>query len=145
MTLSEFILARIAENEDRARHARRIRPDLAQYRVSGPGPTPDTVYVDGEVCLASDVWERYERERPDARVLAECDAKRRIVEEHPKSDAVERTRWAYSMDADGFERYYDPCETCGWDRVPEEWPCPTLRLLAVPYTDHPDYRDEWKP
>jgi hypothetical protein len=25
------------------------------------------------------------------------------------------------------------------------WPCQTLRLLALPYADHPDYRPEWKP
>ena len=24
-------------------------------------------------------------------------------------------------------------------------PFPTLRHMAVPYADHPDYRDEWKP
>jgi len=25
------------------------------------------------------------------------------------------------------------------------WPCATLRLLALPYYDHPDYLPEWKP
>ena len=25
------------------------------------------------------------------------------------------------------------------------WPCPTLRLLAAVYSDHPAYRQEWKP
>jgi hypothetical protein len=24
-------------------------------------------------------------------------------------------------------------------------PCPTLRALALPYADHPDYREEWRP
>lgn len=24
-------------------------------------------------------------------------------------------------------------------------PCPTLRMLALPYADHPDYRQEWRP
>jgi hypothetical protein len=25
------------------------------------------------------------------------------------------------------------------------YPCDTLKLLALPYADHPDYRDEWRP
>lgn len=27
----------------------------------------------------------------------------------------------------------------------EEWPCDSLRLLAVPYAAHPGYRDLWRP
>lgn len=27
----------------------------------------------------------------------------------------------------------------------EDQPCPTLRYLALPYDDHPDYRPEWRP
>ena len=40
------------------------------------------------------------------------------------------------------------CPSC-W---PQPWigthplaPCPTLRILAGVYSDHPDYRQEWKP
>jgi hypothetical protein len=25
-----------------------------------------------------------------------------------------------------------------------EFVCPTLRLLALPYFDHPDYQDKWR-
>jgi len=32
---------------------------------------------------------------------------------------------------------------CGHDL--RELPCPTLRLLASVYSDHPDYREEWRP
>lgn len=32
------------------------------------------------------------------------------------------------------------CADCGHPAT-----CPTLRLLALPYTDHPDYRPEWRP
>lgn len=32
---------------------------------------------------------------------------------------------------------------CGHDK--HELPCPTLRLLALPYVDHPNYREEWQP
>ena len=32
---------------------------------------------------------------------------------------------------------------CGYDR--HELPCRPLRLLALPYSDHPDYREAWRP
>lgn len=69
-----------------------------------------------------------------ARVLAEVNAKRRIIDLH---------------EPDEFER--DRCKSCrrdesGWEgSVPAEWPCATLRLLALPYADHADYREEWRP
>jgi hypothetical protein len=48
-------------------------------------------------------------------VLAECEAKRRIVE------------CATNMHTSGPD----------WDEA--------CRFLALPYADHPDYREEWKP
>jgi hypothetical protein len=72
-----------------------------------------------------------------ARVLAEVDAKRRILELHaPVND-------------------YDPngpvCSTCGEAGNPGDetavvrWPCSTVRLVALPYADRPGYREEWRP
>jgi hypothetical protein len=60
-----------------------------------------------------------------ARVLAECEAKRRIVERHyevPASDIM-----------------WSSCPVCR-----ETWPCPDLRALASVYADHADYREEWR-
>ena len=54
-----------------------------------------------------------------ARVLAEVDAKRRIV------DRCE---------------HYQTYEDYGWALADE-----VLSLLALPYADHPDYREEWRP
>jgi hypothetical protein len=63
------------------------------------------------------------------RMLVWSDARRRIIALHqitvrstPNGEAVEY------------------CAGCGH---PE--PCPTLRLMALPYADHPDYREEWRP
>jgi hypothetical protein len=33
------------------------------------------------------------------------------------------------------------CMLCGTDDV--TYPCRTLRALALPFVDHPDYRQEW--
>jgi hypothetical protein len=57
-----------------------------------------------------------------ARVLADCEAKRRIVEDYLAQLNSHRS---------------------GWDaRTPRDLP---LRALALPYSDHPDYQDEWRP
>jgi hypothetical protein len=54
-----------------------------------------------------------------ARVLAEAEAKRRMVDE---------------------------CVSTLGDNDDGYWPAKqTLRLLALPYADHPDYREEWRP
>ena len=70
-----------------------------------------------------------------ARVLREVEAKRRIIDEHPcREDSIDGSR---------------TCPTCivdwQWPKF-EPWPCLTLRLLALPYADHAEYRqEEWRP
>ena len=86
MTLAEFLLARIDEDAERARRA-----------------AAESDWVNDNMPLYG--WYL------DDRVLAECDAKRRIVS------------WWYN------------------DDIPDG----LLRDLALPYADHPDYQQEWKP
>jgi hypothetical protein len=64
-----------------------------------------------------------------ARWLAECDAKRRVLAEHGVEYASNgsRVEWLW-------------CPTCQ-----DGTPCATVRLLAFPYAEHPEYRDEWRP
>lgn len=60
------------------------------------------------------------------RVLAEVEVKRRIVDEHGPNE-------------------YGLCDVCVLNDDARRAPCPTLRLLTLPYADHPDYRGEWRP
>jgi len=100
MTLTEFLLARTAEDEAVA---------IRGGRHNAPGAFANDNYG----CLLVD----------PARVLAECEAKRQIVALH-KSEPGQHP------------------DFCGHDL--RELPCPTLRLLALPYADHPDYLPEWR-
>lgn len=113
-TLTDFLLARIAEDETEARV---VSPTIRGY-VS---------YADG--------WDA----RRVARALAECDAKRRIIELHEPRD------WDEGVGPD-VPKGTPVCTTCGDG---EFWsvahPCDTLRLLALPYAAHPDYLDGWRP
>ncbi|MFE6868325.1 DUF6221 family protein [Kitasatospora sp. NPDC057692] len=66
-----------------------------------------------------------------ARVLAEVDAKRRILARYTSAVADS------AEDADG---YYDENR---FEDARQLYP--VLRLLALPYADHPGYRPEWAP
>jgi hypothetical protein len=74
-----------------------------------------------------------------ARVLAEVEAKRRIVDLHPTRNSL---RWPGVEDIE-----VEICETCSRDGLSDEVeaPCPTIRALALPYADRPGYREEWRP
>jgi hypothetical protein len=94
MTLEEFLLARIAEDE---RHARAVKLPLF-------GAThPVTI-----------------------RALAECEAKRRIVDAYQHAVEYE----AQFPNPDAAEAYI-------YEHV--------LQFLALPYADHPGFRQEWRP
>jgi hypothetical protein len=141
--LIAFLNARLDEDERVALNAsvgpwRARRADRSVYAaesavVNMPGPLPDwATYIVPPDSEGSDGIEPADAEHiarwdPD-RVLAEVEAKRELVEEHQPAA-------------------YGECRTCrepGLDRN-QAAPCLTLRLLALPYADHPDYREEWRP
>jgi hypothetical protein len=105
MTLTEFLLARIAEDEAAAdqKHDSFI-DDLRLLETFGE-------------CKCG----------YPARVLAECEAKRQIME--LARDAEEASERLGSADEYSRAAAYKDA----------------VVLLALPYADHPDYRDEWKP
>jgi hypothetical protein len=106
--LAEFLLARIAEESALAEAAHRD----AQTR----GPITDDLRADPDDHRVAHMflWS------PD-RVLAECEARRRIVED-------------YLAQLDSHRS--------GWDaRTPRDI---SVRALGLPYTGHPGYRDDWR-
>lgn len=112
MTLTEFLLARIAEDEAIA------RAEVERLRGAARRGGKTTA----------------------ARRRVECEAKRRIIELH--TDLNAEYRW------DGDD---DPlpgiCSVCHdrSEHQQERWPCPTLRLLALPFADHPELDESWRP
>jgi hypothetical protein len=94
MQIPEFLLARIAEDEAEARR-------WIARRKPWAGESFDVFHAGTE-----------------ERVLAECEVKRRLVEQ------ISRVReWVGSYAVRDF----------------------VLQTLATIYADHPDYREEWKP
>lgn len=73
------------------------------------------------------------------RVLADCDARRQILEEHARRNFV--TVASFTAVDSGAT-----CSTChaqNGDAV--TWPCYTLRALASVHADHGDYCETWRP
>jgi hypothetical protein len=72
-----------------------------------------------------------------ARVLREVEAKRAILAEHPQVRCGGRTT----------RRDDVGCQNCHDDDGAQWYPgyCATVRAFATVWSDHPDYRPEWKP
>lgn len=113
--LVEFLLARIGEDEESARQAGSGEWESWSHRAGGVDLRDLVENRKRFAEVPSDRDEHIARHSP-ARVLAECVAKRRIVE-HVEPDPLTLSP--------------------GDDYV--------LRLLAQVYADHPDYREEWRP
>lgn len=137
--LTGFLLQRIAEDEARAMwtaaelNANRIGPSMAFM-------PPDE--------LPRGAWGRM-------RVLAECEAKRRIVEQHKAWPVLVETPPTFEQVGSGDLNSvtFRASQQMMWlteqeyrTRFGSEPPtAPMIRTLAAVYADHPDYREEWKP
>lgn len=121
MNITEFLLARIAEDARFATEWEKRNGDQ-WYKAEWLFETV------GE--FNWDEAEHIEYWTPH-KVFKECQAKLRIVTE------IHRAGGPRTMDGD--------CGGCGqtdgYGIAIDD--CPTLKLLALSYSDHPDYREEW--
>jgi hypothetical protein len=145
MDLVDFINARLDEDEQAARavvssHERepRLVPCVAAADWSHRYDSDDyggTEVADGAghvivpMSYESGALQRIHIARHDpARVLAEVDAKRRIIAEHQASaEFMNRPE----------NRHIPAGETHGLYTA--------LKMLALPYDQHPDYQEQWRP
>lgn len=153
--LAEFLEARIAEE------LAITMACIARRPVYGVEPDAYSELVDlaEHEGAAEEAVALAQRFHPD-RVLAELDAKRRIVEWHVKTGR-ERFDW----DLECCEEHWGPIELLAPDvqtvsvgttgagelSVRESFAtqtylgCTTLQLLALPYSGHPDFVQAWMP
>lgn len=134
MTIVEFLLARSAEDEADARIA--AATEGWAWRAEDGSVIP----VDHRYPSIVD-WvhgaEHIARHDP-ARVLAECEAKRRIMELHAGDQPWDVHACPGRGPDDDEWVVYEAGQ-----RVVEVYPCPTLRALAAVHADHPDYDPAW--
>jgi hypothetical protein len=109
--LVAFLTARIGEDEEVARKAKRMGTCFYTWPLWT---------VSDHHAYGHELGPRGSVEASPGRVLDEVDAKRQIMHE-----VLWVTDGQANLDVD-----------CGQTRV--------LRALALPYNDHPDYRQEWR-
>jgi hypothetical protein len=120
MAISDFILARVAEEEELAHAALDGRP------ADDPWSSP----TDGDHFNRWNPW----------RVQSACLARRLLVRVH-RDAGPKVVRGPGSR----LELMRATCDTCSDpDGQPALWPCCTLRVLASEWADHPDFRREWR-
>lgn len=166
MTITEFILARIAEREEAARaaaEAARLAPsnDLSDHWVAEVIHSHDgkpfglvsgaPIQATRPTAFARTV-EHIAYHDP-ASVLAECEAKRRIVELHESWPVlVERQPTFETIEGDDPTRLaFRATREIAWlteqeyrTRFGDEPPtAPMIRVLAAIWADHADYDPAW--
>jgi len=164
-TLTEFLLARIAEDEAKAQALLRDLEGEVEEEwkgiVDAIGPmTPDRL-------LKAQLWARYDGQTKrrsfargqqiatlasPTRVLAECEAKRKIIAFHESWPTLVQTPAKFERDDGDLDNYtYRMSQEIAWLTTREyvarfgiDPPtAPMLAALALPYFDHPDYQPEW--
>lgn len=138
MELLDFLRARLDEDEQVARAAKGGHLRGTDQWTFGPG-NADGVHTGADTPVTRFTWPRegaHIARHDPARVLAECAAKRRIVERHPIR--VER-EWENPMDGPARQVEERYCAICGWVRDA----CDTVKDLASVYAERADYRAEW--
>jgi hypothetical protein len=129
--LVAFLRARLDEDEARALKARGEWD--AEWVIAEWQDLPDEVFTQT-------------RTYDPARVLREVAAKRVIAERHTV-DVSKVSQFLYDPYTGERvpDRYDVSCVTCDYIGDDPSMTCDVLRHLAAVYSDHPEYRDEWKP
>lgn len=131
--LPSWLLEQIAEDERIARQAGEGQVGWATYRDADGG----MLYTSPVASHGGGVWVTAGEETSpttvtvlfdQARLLAECDAKRRIVEQMVPMVA-QLERWVEDE----------------WGPMGDDNPGRLLRVLALPFADREGYREEWRP
>jgi hypothetical protein len=126
MALSEFLLARLDEDYEVAYGGEPSPWTEGNWdgEFSGPREVLGKFGDVTAVCYYGGTYGHVLRFDP-SRIIGGIEANRRVVEEHHEGPTC----------SDGTY-----CVTC----LASHHPCRTLRFLALPYSDHPDYREEWE-
>lgn len=153
--ITVFLRARLADDERVASLAQGGPWDDSETDETYPGgmEVRSDAHSRGTVCTVVFRADRDHIVRHDpVRVAADVAAKRALLDLHPTNEQkpyraqlhIDRAH----LDSGGWYHPPDPfyCD-CQLDdgMITGKEPCPTKRILAAPYADHPDYDPRWSP
>jgi hypothetical protein len=125
--LVAFLKARLDEDADVAQ-----RCDRAGFSAEWTAHGAAVDFGQGDPTGVDAVIAHHVALHDPVRVLREVEAKRRVLNRHTLSPA----------EGDP-ERPWDDRDDCQFDG--DLWPCDDLLDLALPYQDHPDFPERYKP
>lgn len=76
-------------------------------------------------------------------LAADVDAKQRILALHAVEVRTAPARYSEHTGERLAAEHEVTCAVCGWASDDPSSGCETVRLLALPFAGHPDYREEW--
>lgn len=144
--LIAFIRSCLDDDERAARAAAVLPYGSAKWFAGAEGSVfgidqGSDMHVRGAVLSLDDIGEHIARWDP-ARVLAEIDAKRKLLDLH----APFKSNWHRGvLQCDHCAELCHSRSGLGCDSPDAPYPCPTVRLIALPYADRPGYLEEWRP
>lgn len=147
--LIAFLRARLDEDEQTAQSGDEWTVNNPRNLVAGPTRDEKAKYHLVAVVVEDNERAHIARHDP-ARVLAEVEAKRRILRIHNTPAVVSPKLAALGLREGEAPEDDRSCMGCGLDEMDEPITadvnqCPILRALALPYADHPDYQEQWRP
>ncbi|MDK0520377.1 DUF6221 family protein [Streptomyces sp. ML-6] len=125
MDLVQFLRDRLDEDETLARNTGQW--GMSWQNLTMDGELRDDANAGTVAHIPHEATRAHIARHDPARVLREVDAKRKLVDQYAEAadnDVDEPYEYAYGW-ANGLGV--------------------AARLLALPYADHPDYREEWRP
>lgn len=133
----EFLRARYTEAREREASRRSIAGNLPFAWRHVFEWSEEFVEIEGHQRVpAASFYERYGEPAADPTVLADLDAKLGILDLH-------------APDSFSGHATYVTCKECSQGYEVHEWgpeyPCKTVRHLAVPFAAHEDYDERWRP
>lgn len=130
MTLVEFLRARLDERET---VAQRALTAVRRWPKSQPPPWEVARLLHSQLPRSAGHLEAWEGRETPADVLAEVEAKRRIVNE---CEDAQRNAAVPTPEQLATQEH--------WAVIARTYEY-VLRQLALPHAEHPEYREEWAP
>lgn len=153
--LTAFIVARIDDDERAAKEQQEFDAQFQQESTVAAVLVPPLALL-GSPGDPDRVLRQVERDR---RILAdhargqagfiwvesaEVTDRSEVMEEWTNAEGARLARVPYWI-CTRCTDWYPDAEIDDDPHASHEWPCLTVRLLALPYAAHPDYRSEWRP
>jgi hypothetical protein len=152
-TITEFLLERIGEDEAAAKGAAEMMSGESWINdATCVTSREDTFWVDGLLVRSPELVAEHIVRHDPTRVLAECAAKRAIIEQHKDWPVLVEKEPEFTEDAtDPQNIAYRVTQEMVWltereyvKRFGTEAPTTNMiRAIAAVYKDHPDYQQEW--